>query len=111
MFRGWALLRAMVGLVVGLGAPAICVGAQKGRSALTCTNPLSGASWRIVIDFRQSTVDAHPAEITRSEISWFDPKDGGHYTLDRKTGDLSATVASSTGGYFRRAHCALGRSR
>jgi hypothetical protein len=64
-----------------------------------------------VIDYRKSTVDSHPAEITRAAISWFDPKDGGHYTLDRTSGNLTASVASSTGGYFRHERCRLEESR
>ena len=98
-------IAVMASLAVGL---ATCDGeAQESTTAVTCTNPVSGASWQITIDYRNSTVDSYPAEITRSAISWFDPKDGGNYTLDLKSGDLTAIVASSTGGYFRRARCSL----
>jgi hypothetical protein len=69
-------------------------------TTLTCTNPLSGANWKISVDFGKSTVDANPARISDASISWKDQKDGGHYTLDRKTGKLTVVVASSTGGYF-----------
>jgi len=89
---------------------AVTTVAQQSATVVTCTNPVSGASWPITIDFRNSTVDSHPAEITRSAISWFDPKDGGNYTLDLKSGDLTAIVASSTGGYFRHARCSLENS-
>lgn len=76
-------------------------------ATITCTNPASGTTWQIVVDPGRATVDANPARFRAGEITWFDPKDGGHYTLDRKSGDLVAGVASSTGGYFRRGHCNL----
>jgi hypothetical protein len=92
-------------LAAGLAIPTIDGRAQQSETAITCTNPVSGTSWQIMINYRNATVDANPAEITGAEISWFDPKDGGNYTLDRKSGDLSASVASSTGGYFRHGRC------
>ncbi|HEV2300427.1 MAG TPA: hypothetical protein VGR91_02545 [Stellaceae bacterium] len=97
--------------LAGMLPPAARGQQQPDRAAITCTNPASGASWQVMIDYPKSTVDANPAEITPAAISWFDPKDGGHYTLDRKTGKLTATVASSTGGYFRHGRCALGKPR
>jgi len=66
---------------------------------------VSGTSWRIRIDLAGKTVDSNPAQISGSEISWYDPTDKGHYTLDRKTGDLTVIVASSTGGYFVHDRC------
>jgi hypothetical protein len=101
----------MVSLAMGLAAPASHGAARESKAVITCTNPVSGASWQIVIDYRKVTVDAHPAEMTRTEISWFDPRDGGHYTLDRKSGALTASVASSTGGYFRHDRCSPEKSR
>jgi hypothetical protein len=79
-------------------------------ASLTCAND-SGYSWRIVIDYRRAMVDSDPATITAGEISWYDPGDGGHYTLERKTGELTASVASSTGGIFRHARCSLEPTR
>ena len=102
---------------LGLGLALACwtaAGAGEAPAApdaLTCTNPASGASWRIVVDYGKATVDARPAKITRSAISWYDPSDGGTYTLDRASGDLSASIASSTGGYFRYARCRLQPAR
>jgi hypothetical protein len=109
MFRIRALAAGIAGLAVSLAVPPIGAAAQV--AAIICTNPASGASWEIRIDYREATVDANPAAISRSEISWFDPKDGGNYTLDRKSGDLAAIVASSTGGYFRHGRCNLETSR
>ena len=42
---------------------------------------------------------------------YIDPKDGSNNVLDRRSGELTARVASSTGGYFRRARCALEKPR
>jgi hypothetical protein len=104
-----AVTALMAGFVAGV---AICGGEpQQSKTAVTCTNPVSGASWQITIDYANSTVDSNPAEITRTAISWFDPKDGGNYTLDLGSGALTAIVASSTGGYFRRARCSLEKLR
>lgn len=75
--------------------------------AITCTNPASGASWQIKVDYDRGTVDANPARINAGEISWHDPKDGGNYSLDRKSGELTVAVASSTGGYFLHDRCKL----
>jgi hypothetical protein len=110
MFRNRVLAAGVAGLAAGLAVPTISGDAQEGESAITCTNPVSGTSWQIMIDYRNATVDSHPAEITAAEISWSDPKEGS-YTLDRKSGDLTATVASSTGGYFRHSRCGLETSR
>jgi len=76
-------------------------------NAVTCTNPASGANWQIRIDYERSTVDSYPASITESKISWHDASDGGNYTLDRKSGNLTVVVASSTGGYFLYDRCKL----
>ena len=67
---------------------------------MTCTNPASGATWKIRVDYDQKTVDSNAARISDTEISWHDVNDGGNYTLDRKSGKLTVVVASSTGGYF-----------
>jgi hypothetical protein len=111
MFRNRILATGITGLAAGLAVPALHGDAQESEAAVTCTNPVSGASWQIVIDYGRATVDANPAQISRAEISWFDPKDGGNYTLDRRSGNLTASVASSTGGYFRRGRCSLEKSR
>jgi len=81
--------------------------AQRGEAAITCTNPASGATWQITIDYDRSTVDANPARISDGEISWRDAKDGWYYKLDRKSGNLTVTLASATGGNFLYDRCKL----
>jgi hypothetical protein len=59
----------------------------------------------MLVDPRRAVVDGNPAKINDAAISWFDPTDGSYNTFDRNTGKLTASIASSTGGYFRYAHC------
>jgi hypothetical protein len=103
----------MAGLAAGLTATMIDGQGRASETAITitCTNPMSGASWQIAIDFDKATVDANRAQITDTKISWFDPTDRSNNILDRKSGDLTAIVASSTGGYFRHGRCDLETSR
>jgi hypothetical protein len=97
--------------LVAIAGVAICMAAAPGdgRSplVLTCTNPASGATWQISVDLGKSTVDANPARVNDTAITWRDGKDGANYTLDRRTGALTATVPSSTGGYFLHHRCQL----
>ena len=88
---------------------ALAARAQAGEIAVTCTNPSSGASWRIAIDADRGTVDSYPARMTDTEISWRDAKDGWRYTLDRKTGKLTVVLASATGGNFLYDQCELAK--
>ena len=74
--------------------------APTGEKAITCTNPASGANWQIKVDYDHRTVDSNPAEISDTKFPGTTAKDGGNYTLDRKSGNLTVVVASSTGGYF-----------
>ena len=101
-------LAAAIGVVaVTDAAPVVSGEAQRGETAITCINPASGATWQIKIDYDHSTVDSNPARISEIEISWHDAKDGGNYTLDRRSGNLTVIVASSTGGYFLHDRCRL----
>jgi len=82
---------------------------QAAETAITCTNPASGAQWQIRIDYERRTVDANPARVSDSTIAWHDAKDGGNYTLDRKSGTLTMVAPSSTGGFFLYHRCDLGK--
>jgi hypothetical protein len=94
---GWTVMSWNQGSVIALAT----------ESAVTCTNPASGANWQIRIDYERGTVDSYPASISEAKISWRDASDGGNYTLDRKSGNLTVVVASSTGGYFLYDRCKL----
>jgi len=98
---------AIGALVLVMAAPASAGEAQRGQTAITCTNVASGTSWQIKVDYDKGTVDSNPARISDAEISWRDPSDGGNYTLDRKSAKLTAIVASSTGGYSLFHRCKL----
>ncbi len=105
------LIRHVAAAITALatcGAAAPADGQPSPRApVITCTNPASGATWQISIDYDRATVDANPARVSDTEISWHDAKDGGTYTLDRRSGALTVIVASSTGGYFLHDHCRL----
>lgn len=111
ILRNRVLAAGIAGLSANLAAPAINAVAQESEATLTCTNPVNGFSWQILIDYRNGAVDSNPAAITTAEVTWFDPKDHSYSRLDRKSGDLGATVASSTGGYSRHARCSPEKSR
>lgn len=107
------LLRQSLALAIALAGTGISVAAPAGdtppgETAITCTNPASGAQWQIKVDYARGTVDANAANVTDAKISWRDAKDGGNYTLDRKSGKLTVVVPSSTGGYFLYDQCNLG---
>jgi hypothetical protein len=101
----WILLAGLATLTIGTAIAA--VEAQHGETAITCTNPVSGTSWQIKIDYDRRTVDSNPARIGDATISWHDATDGGNYTLDRKSGRLTVIIASATGGNFLYDHCRL----
>jgi hypothetical protein len=102
---GRLIAAALIGAL--LIAPAAAGAAPSAATVLVCTNPVSHASWQIHIDFARRTVDSNPARISDANISWHDRTDGGNYTLDRKSGELTVVLASSTGGYFLHDRCAL----
>jgi hypothetical protein len=101
--------RVRMATIAALTTPLACLvfngEALAGGVTITCTNPFSGASWQIAIDYGRSTVDSNPARISDAEISWRDAKDGWNYTLDRKSGKLTVILASATGGNFLFDHC------
>ena len=94
----------LAALLAGMGV-SLDSGATEAVATLTCTNLVSGYSWQIKISLEQRTVDANPAEISGSQISWRDGARGPYYALDRKSGELTVTFTSSTGGYFIRDRC------
>ncbi len=109
LMRGSAAVRAfrvgalLVGISIAHGK------AQSAETAITCTNPASGATWQIRIDYDRKTVDSIAASVSDATIKWHDPKDGANYTLDRRSGELTMVVPSSTGGYFIHDRCNMGK--
>ncbi len=93
-------------LALGGAIHAVAQEAAHGEKAIICTNPASGANWQIKVDYDRHTVDSHPADIGDAQISWH-TAEGENYALDRKSGHLTVTVASSTGGYFLHDQCKL----
>jgi hypothetical protein len=104
------LLRSASLTAAAIAAAGTALAAAPSESALTCTNPASGTTWQIKVDFAAKTVDANVADISDAKISWHDPKDGGNYTLDRKSGSLTFVAPSSTGGYMIFDRCNLENS-
>lgn len=92
-------------LMIAAAAPITHGAAPHRASTLRCTNEVSHASWQIHIDFERRTVDSNPARISDATIKWRDRTDGGNYTLDRNSGNLTVIVASSTGGYSLNYRC------
>jgi hypothetical protein len=107
-FPAMSAMRLLLGVAL-LAAPlprsAIAADGPHGAAAMTCTNPASGHKWQLKIDYDHATADTYPASISDAKISWKDASDGGNYTLDRKSGELTAIFASSTGGFFLHHRC------
>ncbi|HUO43339.1 MAG TPA: hypothetical protein VMT94_00315 [Burkholderiales bacterium] len=72
---------------------------------LRCTNTTSGVSWDVKIDYQNGTVDGFPAVIANDNIKWNDNLRGGHYQLDRASGNMTVIFASSTGGFMLNHKC------
>lgn len=91
--------------LIACGSLLLLRGAYAGDAVWLCTNPHSGATWRVRVDLDHSSVDAFPAKITARRITWRDTAHGGIYELDRASGALTVRYASSTGGYFLHDRC------
>ena len=107
LFAAYARAAAIVALAADFAIFPCGGAAQAEAVSVTCTNPYSGATWRIAIDYDLKTVDSNPASIDETQIWWRDGKDGWRYTLDRKSGALTVILASATGGNFLFDQCRL----
>ncbi|MGH6823418.1 MAG: hypothetical protein ACREC4_08005 [Methylocella sp.] len=108
-YGGFAVTLALA--VATLAASIGAAGAQPGRQSkgdLQCTNPNSGTTWDVKVDYDRSTVDSFPAKITNSQVSWHDTLHGGYYYLDRASGALTFKNATGTGGYALHHTCRAG---
>ncbi len=113
VYGGFAVTLALA--VATLAASIGAVGAQPGRqsrdeqfSKFQCTNPISGATWDVKVDYDRVTANSFPAKITDSQIAWHDTSHGGYYYLDRASGALTFKNASSNGGYSLHHTCRAG---
>ena len=107
LLLGAGLLAAVLQVLLPVFLP-VSAGALEGahgEASITCTNQSSGATWQVKVDYDHATADSYPARISDTQISWKDASDGGNYTLDRKSGELTVVFASSTGGYFLHHRC------
>jgi hypothetical protein len=108
-YGGFAVTLALA--VATLAASLGAAGAQPGRQskvAFQCTNPKSGTTWDVNVDYDRSTANSFPAEITNSQIAWHDTSHGGYYYLDRVSGALTFKNATTTGGYTLHHTCSAG---
>ena len=100
------LAAAIAALAVGMAGPAMS-GEPHGETAITCTNPASGATWQIRIDYDRSTVDSYPAHISDAEISWRDDEWRELHGLTANREILRSCSRRATGGYFLHHRCKL----
>jgi ABC-type glycerol-3-phosphate transport system substrate-binding protein len=107
--KGTAMSRArtLSSVVAAAILTAACGGGSARAAAMTfrCTNPKSGTTWEVKVDYDRSIADSFPAKITGSQIAWHDTLHGGYYSLDRASGALTFQNASSTGGYVTHHTC------
>ena len=103
---GPMLVSTACALGLGTAVGASCAHAETGATSITCTNPASGATWQIRIDYDRHTVDSTPAVIDDSTVAWQE-NNGWKYSLDRRSGKLTVVLASSTGGNFLYDQCKL----
>ena len=101
------LARTLSSVVAAAISTAAWGGDSAHAAAITyrCTNPKSGTTWEVKVDYDRGTADSFPAEITGSQIAWHDILHGGYYYLDRASGALTFLNASSTGGYATHHTC------
>jgi len=93
-------MKIYIAIAAACGALLAGPSARAADLSFQCTNAASGSSWTLTVDDQKRTADGAPAEISAARISWRDPASGGIYDLDRKSGALTFTNPSSTGGYM-----------
>ena len=99
--------KTCIATVAAFAALLAAAPARAADLSFQCVNAASGASWSLTVDDQKQTVDGSPAQISAARINWRDPASGGVYDLDRKSGALTFTNPSSTGGYMLFHRCQL----
>lgn len=79
--------------------------AQASVTTLVCTNPSSGATWNVKVDFDRRTADSFPADFSDQWITWEDTQRNNVYEYERASGNLTMRGPSSMGGYFLYYRC------
>jgi hypothetical protein len=88
------------------GAPPLRDAAPPGATEVRCVNATSGTAWSLRLDDARKLADGQPARMGASRVDWRDPSGQARYHLDRRSGALTVTRASSTGGYMIVYRCA-----
>lgn len=93
-------IRLTMMVAYALLVPGTVLPAQAAELTFHCVNQASHASWMLKVDPAKSTADGFAATISTASIAWRDPVRGGNYLLDRASGALTFSNASSMGGYM-----------
>ncbi|MEW6436352.1 MAG: hypothetical protein AB1508_04185 [Pseudomonadota bacterium] len=98
-------IRLATSIAYSLLVPGTAFSVQAAELTFRCVNQASHASWALKVDPAKSTADGFPATISAASIAWRDTVRGGNYELDRASGALTFSNASSMGGYMLFHHC------
>jgi hypothetical protein len=93
-------IRLATTVACSLLVPGTAFSVQAAELTFRCVNQASHASWALTVDPAKSMADGFPATISAARIAWHDTVRGGNYELDRASGALTFSNASSRGGYM-----------
>ena len=91
--------------LLALSLSGVPMTARASQMILTCTNPSSGTTWDLKVDFDRRMVNSFPASIDDRTITWEDAQRGDIYEFDRASGDMNMRGTSAMGGYFLSYRC------
>jgi len=108
MKPAWSRPKTRIATIASLSTTLlVSTSARAADLSFQCVNSASGASWTLMVDDQKRTVDGTPADMSAARISWRDAASGGIYDLDLKSGALTFTNSSSTGGYMLFHRCQM----
>ena len=87
-------VRSLVGtllVAVPLLAP---VSARANPIMLVCVVAVSSTTWTLTLDLAARTANGHPANVSDQEVTWYNPLNGSHNTLNRVSGFLTTSNAA-----------------